>query len=180
MEQHVLLYEQFSNKRKGDNYLEEGNVFNMKALLLEEVSKDIVKKIKRGKSIWLKSKDWTDWKEYQVHSIIDYSSGDITLKLLSKETNKIWSFFGKDFKEYDATLQNPWEELIPRVSKKGPFNQKELKKLIRSLQLKKHTESEAVDILHDLIKTTPGLEDWVMTRYGVEKDYVVDFLYDFV
>lgn len=181
MKQHVMLYEQFSNKLKGDLYEQEGDVFNMNALLLEEISKDLIKKIKRGKSIWIKHKDWKDWAEYQVHSIIDYSSGDIALKLLSNDTGKVWSFFGKDFKEYEASLNNPWEDPKIRAKRvKMPIAQKELKQILRSYQLKKHTESEAIDMLQDLIKQRPEIQEYVMTRFGIERDYVIDFLYTFV
>lgn len=181
MKQHVMLYEQFKNKHNLDLYEQDGDIFNMNALLLEEVSKNIIDKIKRGKSIWIKHKDWENWGEYRIHSIITYNSGDITLKLINTDSGKIWSFSGKDFKDYDASLDNPWLEPKMRAKRgKMPIAQKELKQILRSYQLKKHTESEAIDMLQDLIKQRPEIQEYVMTRFGIERDYVLDFLYSFV
>lgn len=181
MKQYVLSYEQYERKLSGRLYEEEGEVFNLNVLLLEEISKEFISKIKKGKSIWLKHREWDDWKEYQVQSIISYDSGDMQLKLIDSETGKIWPFLSREFKDYDATVYNPWETMKGGSRKvRGMITQKELKQILRSYKLKRMEKEDAYDKLEDLLKQRPEIEEYVMVRFGKEKDDVIDFLYTFV
>jgi len=179
MKEHVMLFEDFQES------LNEAKVKPFLSLAMDKV--EARKQLKKGKSYWLKKDTWSSWKKFKLIQFLEYDF-DYGLKIFIDGMPKPETLMTKDFGLYQLSNVDPTEHEGQfdkkgnpiKVSKKGIWSMKTLKKEIKSMRLKDYDESESMDMLMDFINNNDGTLDWINKKSGEDYDTIdaADWLYN--